>query len=250
MASLPSPLFAQDLQLALSLVLLSLHARGRVSHRDTSNRIETLVREAWPTLPGIPSAPSAREVQHLAPPLLARLTESSSPEELAYLPCQLFQSLVVAADRKRLGEFYTPRWLVELALQRIGWPDKSSSLVDPTCGSGAFLAGAALALRNQPNAPSIIAKRISGADINPLAVLGARVACLCAIADLLEPDEPFEPDIQVADLLDERPPRPSDLVVGNPPWIRFSELDQNTQKRVAEVAQHYDLVPARSFHGG
>lgn len=174
--------------------------------------------------------------------------QASAPASLAFLPSRLAMQGCAPSERKAQGEFYTPRWLVELALQRVGWPSGSDALVDPACGAGAFLAGAALALRHRPSAE--VARRISGSDLNPLAVLGARVACLCAVADLLEPGEPFEPDIRIGDLLDDTPRDAADVIVGNPPWIRFSEVEPTTQARVVQVARHYDLVPARSFHGG
>ena len=176
--------------------------------------------------------------------------QKCTPISLAFLPSQLLQSLVPSASRKSNGEFYTPQWLVELALKRVGWHPGQGNLIDPTCGSGAFLAGAALALRSNPSNLTESASRISGADLNPIAVLGARVACLAAVADLLEPGQLFEPDIRVADLLQSEAPEPSDTLVGNPPWIRFSELAPDVQARVAEAANHYDLVPSSSFHGG
>jgi hypothetical protein len=157
---------------------------------------------------------------------------------------------IPATTLQPLGAVYTPAWLVHLALDQVGWPSPTACLVDPTCGAGAFLAGAALALRNDPARLTENASRISGADIHPLAVLGARVACLCAVADLLEPGQPFEPDIRVADLFDPSPFEPHDLVVGNPPWIRFSELAPEARARVADAARTYGLVPPSSFHGG
>lgn len=170
----------------------------------------------------------------------------ADPALLAYLPCKLLMARS-HSERRHLGEFYTPPWLVERTLLRFGWPADHSRLVDPTCGAGAFLAGAALALRHDPTAA---ATRISGADINPLAVLAARVACFCAVADRLLPGQTFDPDIRVADLLDDAPIQPANILVGNPPWIRYSELSPEVRARIAELAKHYDLLPPSSFHGG
>ncbi len=180
---------------------------------------------------------------------VTHLFATSSPRTRAFAPSALLQSLLLPTFRKSLGAFYTPPWLVELALETAGWPNETR-LVDPTCGAGAFLAGAALALRSDPSHLTENASRISGADIDPLAVLAARVACLCAVADLLEPGQPFEPNIRVADLFDPSPFSPHEIVVGNPPWIRFSELAPDTRTRVAKAAHHYELVPPSSFHGG
>lgn len=181
---------------------------------------------------------------------VTHLFAKSSPRALAFAPSALLQSLLPTTSRKSLGAFYTPPWLVDVALEHTGWPSNVTHLIDPTCGAGAFLAGAALALRNDPSRLTDNASRIAGADIDPLAVLGARVACLCAVADLLEPGQPFEPDIRAADLFDPSPFPPHHIVVGNPPWIRFSELAPDTRARVTKAAHHYELVPPSSFHGG
>jgi len=49
----------------------------------------------------------------------------------------LYQGLVDPDDRQLLGEFYTPDWLAELTLDKIGY--KGGTLLDPACGSGTFL---------------------------------------------------------------------------------------------------------------
>ena len=46
----------------------------------------------------------------------------------------LCQELVDPMDRAELGEFYTPDWLAELALEEIGY--SKGTLLDPACGSG------------------------------------------------------------------------------------------------------------------
>ncbi|MEO7001416.1 MAG: N-6 DNA methylase, partial [Ktedonobacterales bacterium] len=61
---------------------------------------------------------------------------------------QLYQNLVDPETRHDLGEFYTPDWLAELTLREIGYgPGKS--LLDPACGSGAFLFTAIRLLQEQ-----------------------------------------------------------------------------------------------------
>ena len=185
----------------------------------------------------------------LAPGETEPLGNVDDPVRRVLLPSVLL-SQRTREGRRHLGEFYTPRWLVELALARVGWPHPDMYLTDPACGAGIFLGLAAVAVRSSPGALPTVAQRISGADIQPLAVLAARVACLGAVADLLEPRQPFEPDIRVADLLQSTPPAAADIVVGNPPWIRFSDLPPETQARAAAWARDYDLLPRSSYHGG
>jgi len=242
--------------LALAWVSLALHARHVDSLPSNAWGFDLVVRAL--THAGCPGLleglPRTLIEDHPSPATVTREFLSSlhgeSPASAAFLPSRMLPALVPATTLHPLGAFYTPAWLVHLALDQVGWPSPAARLVDPTCGAGAFLAGAALALRNDPSRLTENASHISGADIHPLAVLGARVACLCAVADLLEPGQPFEPDIRIANLFDPSPFEPHDIVVGNPPWIRFSELAPETQSRVAHAAHHYGLVPPSSFHGG
>ncbi len=244
--------------LALAWVSLALHVRHSVHVLPAQGpwRFDQVARAlsqaGCPRL--LEGLPRALVEDHPSPATAARDLLSSlhveSPASGAFLPSRMVPASIPATTLHPLGAFYTPAWLVHLALERVGWPSPAARLVDPTCGAGAFLAGAALALRNDPARLTENASRISGADIHPLAALGARVACLCSVADLLEPGQPFEPDIRVADLFDPSPFDPHDVVVGNPPWIRFSELAPDTRSRVADAAHSYDLVPPSSFHGG
>lgn len=54
---------------------------------------------------------------------------------------QFYQDLVPDALRKSLGEFYTPDWLVQFTLDKVAAKDwLNLRVLDPTCGSGSFLA--------------------------------------------------------------------------------------------------------------
>jgi len=118
---------------------------------------------------------------------------------------KLYHYLLPREIRHDLGEFYTPDWLAERLLNqleeplfrmpkpgaRIPRPDKR--LLDPACGSGTFLILAAHALKancqqfgmSEAETLEVILNSIAGLDLNPLAVMAARVNFLLAIADLL-----------------------------------------------------------------
>ena len=51
----------------------------------------------------------------------------------------LYESTKSAEERKKLGQFFTHRLLIDLIVREIPITNKSS-LIDPTCGAGAFLA--------------------------------------------------------------------------------------------------------------
>ena len=107
-------------------------------------------------------------------------------------------------SRKRLGRFYTPPGVADLALGlAVRSPD--DRVWDPTCGDGAFLRRAAA--RGHP------ADLLHGHDLDPLAVATARRAVPGAV-------------IETADLfaLDPADVGPFDAVIGNPPFVRHERL--------------------------
>jgi hypothetical protein len=147
--------------------------------------------------------------------LLGRLDEydpaslSIYPEESRDLFKKLYHALLPREIRHNLGEYYTPDWLAEYLLQRTDKtfftepdPETEPTLrtklahtrwLDPACGSGTFLVLLIARYRELghrlflPEAELLrtITQNIVGFDINPLAVLTARVNYLLAIADLL-----------------------------------------------------------------
>jgi len=148
--------------------------------------------------------------------LLGRLDEydpaslSIYPEESRDLFKKLYHALLPREIRHNLGEYYTPDWLAEYLLRKVDetffadpTPDTELILkdklaqtrwLDPACGSGTFLVLLIARYRELghrlflPEAELLrtITQNIVGFDINPLAVLTARVNYLLAIADLLQ----------------------------------------------------------------
>ena len=148
--------------------------------------------------------------------LLGRLDEydpaslSIYPEESRDLFRKLYHALLPREIRHNLGEYYTPDWLAEYLLRKVDetffadpTPDTELILkdklaqtrwLDPACGSGTFLVLLIARYRELghrlflPEAELLrtITQNIVGFDINPLAVLTARVNYLLAIADLLQ----------------------------------------------------------------
>jgi SAM-dependent methyltransferase len=148
--------------------------------------------------------------------LLKRLDEydpatlSIHPEESRDLFKKLYHYLLPREIRHNLGEYYTPDWLAQRLLNQVDSeffnedPHKNERRLrekllnirwlDPACGSGTFLVliiarmkelGRALFI-NETELLNAILRNVVGFDLNPLAVLTARVNYLLAIADLLE----------------------------------------------------------------
>jgi hypothetical protein len=131
----------------------------------------------------------------------------------------LYQGLVPGKLRHSLGEFYTPDWLVDFTVnkaQQGPWLDKR--VLDPTCGSGAFLVAVLRHIRAEATKAGWDTKRIVqklctsvwGFDLNPLAVQTARVNFLMEIAELLKasPGQTLEIPVLLADAIYSPAPNP------------------------------------------
>ncbi len=98
----------------------------------------------------------------------------------------LYQHLVPEALRKNIGEFYTPEWLVEFVLDEADYTRLTvldKRFLDPCCGSGNFLIHAIARCkragvktwRSPDQSLQWILENIVGFDLNPVAVVGARL---------------------------------------------------------------------------
>ena len=115
---------------------------------------------------------------------------------------RFYQNLVPQVLRKSLGEFYTPDWLVEIALDKVGGNYEELRFLDPTCGSASFLIATIRRIRNTTSLPSRellerITNNVWGFDLNPLAVQTARVNYLIAVSDLIEDNPGVDVEIPI-----------------------------------------------------
>jgi len=121
---------------------------------------------------------------------------------------KLYHYLLPRELRHDLGEYYTPDWLAERVLTQLNEPlyvipkrDRQPArlfptkrLLDPACGSGTFLILAIRAIKEhcarqglaEADTLDYILGSVVGIDLNPLAVMSARVNYLLAIADLVQ----------------------------------------------------------------
>lgn len=110
---------------------------------------------------------------------------------------ELYQNMIPRALRKLLGEYPTPSWLAEASLvqlQRAGAPMTDGRVLDPTCGTGAFLLPLLRSrlsrLRStRGDAASAtdvqtVLDSLAGFDINPIAVTATRANFIVALGDL------------------------------------------------------------------
>ena len=115
----------------------------------------------------------------------------------------VYQSLISEGDRNATGQYYTNKAVVHNMLNGLTI-NASETLYDPCCGSGAFLLGV-----NTEHPENLY-----GTDINPIAVLIAKVNLLTKFKDKV-----FIPNIRCADfLLEDCHKIKHDYIYTNPPW--------------------------------
>ena len=105
----------------------------------------------------------------------------------------LYESLIDPDQRHVLGEYYTPDWLAQRVCEAAVGDPLNERVVDPACGSGAFLfhavrrclAAAEAAGMSNREALDRCCDRVLGIDVHPVAVQIARVTYLLAFGDRL-----------------------------------------------------------------
>lgn len=191
---------------------------------------------------------------------LFRFRFDAIPVDLVSSIYQQFARSSAADDAHTQGLHYTPVELVHLTLDPVfeALP-ASARVIDPTCGSGAFLVEAFRRLvwkRTQGKAASrslvrdVLYKQLYGIDINRSA-LG--IAAFSLYLAALELDEDPVQDIQdlkfhrligvtlfEADTLQDELPslvmeRPFDAVVGNPPWTFVKKVTVSRKRKTNDI---------------
>lgn len=103
------------------------------------------------------------------------------PENVQDILQEVYMELIPKEMRHLMGEYFSPDWIVEHALDMAGFTgDTSKSLMDPTAGSGPFLTQALkriiLKKGGQIDEKDLddITHHIVGFDINPISVVAAK----------------------------------------------------------------------------
>jgi hypothetical protein len=102
----------------------------------------------------------------------------------------LYEFLIEPDTRRRLGEYYTPLWLVDMMVREFDMRERI--VLDPFCGSGTFLVRA---FHRKVDLSEDVEKAFSeviGYDVNPLAIAVARAELIISYFRRArrEPDNP------------------------------------------------------------
>ncbi|MXZ02870.1 MAG: SAM-dependent DNA methyltransferase [Chloroflexi bacterium] len=67
---------------------------------------------------------------------VAQFDWSKRPDELAAI---LYQNTITPEERRKMGEYYTPRWLAKTIVEELITDPQNTVAMDPSCGSGTFI---------------------------------------------------------------------------------------------------------------
>ena len=67
---------------------------------------------------------------------VAQFDWSKRPDELAAI---LYQNTITPEERRKMGEYYTPRWLAQTMVEELITDPQNTVAMDPACGSGTFI---------------------------------------------------------------------------------------------------------------
>ena len=111
---------------------------------------------------------------------IARFDWPQAPPDIAAI---LYETVIPARERRTLGEYYTPGWLARMMARELIADPLRQRVLDPACGSGAFIAAAVahfLAAAGDGYDPKErldrLRRNVAGIDVHPVAVHLARAA--------------------------------------------------------------------------
>lgn len=144
-------------------------------------------------------------------------------------------------EDKLRGGYYTPqqvsKWLCEWAIQ-----SADNVVLEPSCGDGAILEAAAKRLLSLGATPTKIARNLTGIEIIHSE---ARVATKRLQPDLGKSAEKIVHNSDFFGWCQENDDLTFDVIVGNPPFIRYQSFPEPHRTRAMEVMTSEGLKPNR-----
>lgn len=137
--------------------------------------------------------------------------------------------LIPENDRKINGAFFTPTYIVEFIINEVS-PKENDKCLDPSCGCGAFLIGLVEYYQKTFDkcVKATIKENIYGSDILGYNVKRSKI--ILSLYGLLKNEIIEESDFNIynQDSLKANWATKFEIIVGNPPYVKFQDLsDEN-----------------------
>lgn len=134
--------------------------------------------------------------------------------------------LIPENDRKLNGAFFTPNYIVDFIIKEVA-PQNNDKCVDFSCGCGAFLLGLVEYYQKQYNKSikDIISQNIFGSDILDYNVTRSKLLLTILGLTFNENIENEDFNILNEDSLQFDWENEFDVVVGNPPYVKYQDLN-------------------------
>jgi len=168
--------------------------------------------------------------------------------QLSFGECDVSLAELTADPGADYGEVFTRRWVVDLILDLVGYtPEKdlaAQTLIEPSCGTGAFLVPVVERLLESGAAHGHDLRSLTHAvrafDLLDANAERARKAVAKLLTDhgleAAEADELVGEWVTTGDfLLHPHEPASADFVVGNPPYIRLENVSRRTMDAYRRV---------------
>lgn len=210
-------------------------------------------REIRPLFKETGKISSLSAVKHNEALQLALMYAEMDLLEAAFQIGELYTKLLPKEYRSSYGIYFTPPSLTSRLLnnaESAGTDWTISSVIDPACGGGAFLAPVALrmkvALKANGCTPEEIVKNISrnlvGHEIDPFSAWLSQVFVdLVLLQECVQTKLKTPILVKVTDSLTEPVTRYFDLVVGNPPYSKVKLTDDIKEKFSRSIYGHVNL---------
>lgn len=138
--------------------------------------------------------------------------------------------LIPALDKKINGAFFTPSYIVDYIINTIR-PTEKAKIIDPSCGSGAFLLGVIkyYTQRYGKSVSQCIKENIYGSDILAYNVLRSKLLLVLCGLTYKESIDINDINIIQCDSLKQSWSQKFDVVIGNPPYVKFQDMEDDTR---------------------
>lgn len=194
-----------------------------------------LVRKYWAARPELGLKPVNEELRSLV-----EQRDSAADEAVADVCTETIDDLVGAFETLVAppeqgggrGAIFTPAPIAHWLAREVLAGRRDATVVDPSCGCGALLVAALHELHAANSggraAGDIIGEQLYGVDIDADGVRRVRLLLALAAAELGDQRPAYQLHIREADSLDPSTwTRTYDVVIGNPPYVRYHDLSED-----------------------